>query len=59
MYRYYYFTDMVAKILGPKELFVKEGTPVTLVCHVDHAASLPGEKIVMACKTALYAVSSR
>ncbi|XP_018025415.1 uncharacterized protein LOC108680992 [Hyalella azteca] len=34
--------DMVAKILGPNELFVKAGTPVTLVCQVEHSADLPG-----------------
>ncbi|KAF2366532.1 Immunoglobulin-like domain [Trinorchestia longiramus] len=33
--------DMVAKILGPTELFVKAGTPVTLACMVEHSAALP------------------
>ena len=42
--RILFFVDMVATIAGQKELFVKEGSPVVLVCKVVHGKNLPGKK---------------
>ncbi|KAL7639903.1 UNVERIFIED_CONTAM: hypothetical protein RMT77_009316 [Armadillidium vulgare] len=33
---------MVAEIEGAKELYVKEGSPVALICRINHGDNLPG-----------------